>query len=93
MDYRHEDQQKRQRLLTIVDRGTPDQLFVSIDFTKTKFDSFFSKTFLQGFHRNPFKNLTDMMTYNGVIDDQIDFIDCTGTRYNITPLIIAAGKG
>jgi len=34
-----------------------------------------------------------MMTYNGVIDDQIDFIDCTGTRYNITPLIIAAGKG
>jgi len=41
MDYRHEDQQKRQRLLTIVDRGTPDQLFVSIDFTKTKFDSFF----------------------------------------------------
>ncbi len=34
-----------------------------------------------------------MMTYNGVIDDQIDFIDCTGTRYNITPLIIASGKG
>ena len=33
------------------------------------------------------------MAYNGVIDDQIDFIDCTGTKYNVTPLIIAAGKG
>jgi hypothetical protein len=33
------------------------------------------------------------MAYDGVIDDQIDFIDCTGTRYNVTPLIIAAGKG
>ena len=34
-----------------------------------------------------------MIAYDGVIDDQIDFIDCTGTRYNVTPLIIAAGKG
>lgn len=33
------------------------------------------------------------MKYNGVIDDQIDFIDCTGTKYHVTPLIIAAGKG
>lgn len=33
------------------------------------------------------------MTYTGVIDDEIDFIDCTRTKYNVTPLIIAAGKG
>jgi len=54
---------------------------------------FFSKNFLQKFHRKPFQHLADVMVYNGVIDDQIDFIDCTGTRYNVTPLIIAAGKG
>ncbi len=53
----------------------------------------FSKTFLQGFHRKPFDNLADVMGYIGVIDDQIDIIDCTGTRYDVTPLIIAAGKG
>lgn len=34
-----------------------------------------------------------MIAYDGVIDDQIDFIDCAGTRYSVTPLIIAAGKG
>lgn len=34
-----------------------------------------------------------MTQFPTVIDDQIDFIDCTGTRYNVTPLIIAAGKG
>jgi hypothetical protein len=33
------------------------------------------------------------LKYTGVIDDQIDFIDCTGTKYNVTPLIIASGKG
>lgn len=33
------------------------------------------------------------MEYIGAIDEQIDFIDCTATRYNVTPLIIAAGKG
>ncbi len=33
------------------------------------------------------------MEYTGVIDDQIDFIDCTGTKYDVTPLIIASGKG
>ncbi len=33
------------------------------------------------------------MVYEGVIDDEINFIDCTGTRYSVTPLIIAAGKG
>ncbi len=33
------------------------------------------------------------MDYTGVIDDQIDFIDCTGTKYDVTPLIIASGKG
>jgi hypothetical protein len=33
------------------------------------------------------------MVYKGVIDDEIDFIDCTGTKYKVTPLIIAAGKG
>ena len=53
----------------------------------------FSKAFLQGFHRRPFQNLNDVMEYTGVIDDQMDFIDCTGTKYNVTPLIIAAGKG
>ena len=33
------------------------------------------------------------MSYEGVIDDQIDFIDWAGTKYDVTPLIIAAGKG
>lgn len=33
------------------------------------------------------------MTYIGVIDDQIDIIDCTGTKYDVTPLLITAGKG
>ena len=33
------------------------------------------------------------MDYSGVIDDQIDFIDCTGTKYDVTPLIIVSGKG
>jgi hypothetical protein len=37
--------------------------------------------------------VADIMIYTGVIDDQIDIIDCTGTRYEVTPLIIAAGKG
>jgi hypothetical protein len=37
--------------------------------------------------------LADVLSYEGVIDDQIDFIDCTGTKYNVTPLIITAGKG
>ncbi|CAF4100438.1 unnamed protein product [Rotaria sp. Silwood2] len=75
--YRHEDQQRRQQLLTIVDRGSSEQLF----------------SFLQQYHRRPFRNLVEVMAYDGVIDDQIDFIDCTATRYNVTPLIIAAGKG
>ncbi|CAF1229518.1 unnamed protein product [Adineta steineri] len=70
-------QHESKLLLAIVERGTAEQLF----------------TFLQGFHRKPFQNLNDVITYNGVIDDQIDFIDCTGTKYNITPLIITAGKG
>jgi hypothetical protein len=48
---------------------------------------------LQKFHRRPFENVADIMIYTGVIDDQIDIIDCTGTRYEVTPLIIAAGKG
>lgn len=30
MDIRHEDQQRRQQLLTIVDRGNAEQLFVSV---------------------------------------------------------------
>jgi hypothetical protein len=51
------------------------------------------KTFLQGFHRRPFQNLADVMEYPGVIDDEIDFIDCTGTKYDVTPLIITSGKG
>jgi hypothetical protein len=33
------------------------------------------------------------MEYPGVIDDEIDFIDCTGTKYEVTPLIITSGKG
>ena len=53
----------------------------------------FPQAFLQAFHRRPFRNLAEVIAYDGVIDDQIDFIDCTGTRYNVTPLIIAAGKG
>ncbi|CAF1081799.1 unnamed protein product [Rotaria sordida] len=77
MEYRHEDQQRRQQLLTIVDRGSAEQLF----------------NFLQQFHRRPFRNLSEVIGYDGVIDYQIDFIDCTATRYNVTPLIIAAGKG
>jgi len=32
MNYRHENQQQRQQLLTIVDRGTLEQLFVSENF-------------------------------------------------------------
>lgn len=48
---------------------------------------------MQAFHRRPFRNLAEVIAYNGVIDDQIDFIDCVGTKYNVTPLIIAAGKG
>ncbi|CAF0885690.1 unnamed protein product [Adineta ricciae] len=77
MDIRHEDQQRRQQLLTIVDRGTAEQLF----------------SFLQQFHRRPFRSMAEVISYEGVIDDQIDFIDCVGTKYNVTPLIIAAGKG
>jgi len=77
MEYRHDDQQRRQRLLNLVDRGTAEDLC----------------NFLQQFHRRPFRNLAEVMKYNGVIDDQIDFIDCTGTKYHVTPLIIAAGKG
>jgi len=37
--------------------------------------------------------LADVLAYEGVIDDQIDFIDCTGTKYSVTPLIITSGKG
>jgi hypothetical protein len=94
MDRRDEDQQRRQQLLTIVDRGNAEQLFVCFEFNEIISIGFvFLKTFLQAFHRRPFRNLQEVMAYDGVIDDQIDFIDCTGTRYNVTPLIIAAGKG
>jgi hypothetical protein len=31
MEYRHEDQQRRQQLLTIVERGNAEQLLVCID--------------------------------------------------------------
>ena len=55
--------------------------------------TFLLKTFLQGYHRRPFQTLADVLAYKTVIDDQIDFIDCVGTKYNVTPLIIAAGKG
>ncbi|CAF1426534.1 unnamed protein product [Adineta steineri] len=77
MNLRHEDQQRRQQLLTIVDRGNAEQLF----------------SFLQQFHRKPFRSLAEVIAFDAVIDDQIDFIDCTGTKYNVTPLIIASGKG
>ncbi|CAF0781501.1 unnamed protein product [Adineta ricciae] len=77
MNSPYENQQHGQKLLNIVNRGTVDQLFI----------------FLQGFHRIPFYNLTDVLSYEGVIDDQIDFIDWAGTKYDVTPLIIAAGKG
>ncbi|CAF2772833.1 unnamed protein product [Rotaria sp. Silwood2] len=77
MAHRYDDQQQSQQLLTIVDRGTPEQLFA----------------FLQKFHRKPFQNLTDVIQYKSVIDDQIDFINCTGTKYSVTPLMIATGKG
>ncbi|CAF1498963.1 unnamed protein product, partial [Adineta ricciae] len=77
MNSPYENQQHGQRLLNIINRGTVDQLFI----------------FLQGFHRIPFYNLTDVLSYEGVIDDQIDFIDWAGTKYDVTPLIIAAGKG
>jgi hypothetical protein len=60
---------------------------------KKKLKILLIQTFLQAFHRRPFRNLAEVIAYDGVIDDQIDFIDCTGTRYNVTPLIIAAGKG
>ncbi|CAF4544182.1 unnamed protein product [Rotaria sp. Silwood1] len=77
MAHRYDDQQHSEELLTIVDRGTPERLF----------------EFLQKFHRKPFQNLTNVIQYKGVIDDQIDFINCTGTKYNVTPLMIATGKG
>ena len=51
------------------------------------------KTFLQPFHRHSFQNLAELIAYQGVIDEQIDFIDNTSTEYRVTPLIIAAGKG
>lgn len=35
----------------------------------------------------------EVMKYKGVIDDQIDFINCVGTKYFVTPLMIATGKG
>ena len=53
----------------------------------------FLQSFLQKFHRHPFEQLADALKYEGTIDDQIDFIDTTATKYQITPLIIAAGKG
>ncbi|CAF0833713.1 unnamed protein product [Rotaria sordida] len=77
MAHRHENQQHGQQLLNIVDRGTAEQVFV----------------FLQKFHGRPFQSLADIIKYRGVIDDQIDFINWTGTKYNITPLMIATGKG
>ncbi|CAF2152711.1 unnamed protein product [Rotaria magnacalcarata] len=77
MDYRSDDQQRSQQLLAIVDRGTAEQLFA----------------FLQKFHRKPFQSLADVIRYKGVIDDQIDFINNPGTKYSITPLMIATGKG
>ncbi|CAF5117014.1 unnamed protein product, partial [Rotaria magnacalcarata] len=76
MDYRSDDQQRSQQLLAIVDRGTAEQLFA----------------FLQKFHRKPFQSLADVIRYKGVIDDQIDFINNPGTKYSITPLMIATGK-
>jgi hypothetical protein len=36
MDYRYENQQQREQLLTITDRGTMEQLFVSFDFQSKK---------------------------------------------------------
>ncbi len=92
MDHRYGDQQQRQQLLTIVDRGSTEQLFVSEDL-EWKNSFVLLKTFLQEFHRRPFQHLADVMRYDGVIDDQIDLIDCTGTKYHVTPLITAAGKG
>ena len=53
----------------------------------------FLQTFLRKFHRHPFEQLADVLKYEGTIDDQIDFIDTTTTRYQITPLIMATGKG
>jgi len=95
MNYRYDDQQQRQQLLSIVDRGTPEQLFVMKAFVLLiGFHCFlFVQTFLQKYHRQPFQSLAEVLRFPTVIDDQIDFIDCTGTRYNVTPLIIAAGKG
>jgi hypothetical protein len=34
MDHRDEDQQRRQQLLTIVDRGNAEQLFVCFEFNE-----------------------------------------------------------
>ncbi|CAF5207718.1 unnamed protein product [Rotaria magnacalcarata] len=77
VDCDHVNHEQRQQLLTIVDRGTYEQLFI----------------FLQAYHQRPFRNLDEVMRYDGVIDDQIDFIDCMATKYTVTPLMIAAGKG
>lgn len=96
MSNRQSVQQSGQQLMAMVDRGTTEQLLVSGDMRSvgTSCSSFlFAKSFLQAFHRQPFVNLNDVLAYQGVIDDQIDFIDWTGTRYHITPLIVAAGKG
>lgn len=95
MPQRPENQQQRQQLLTIADRGTAEELFVSGKTIESIIEKrcFFDQKFLQNFHRRPFEKLTDVLAYIGAIDDQIDFIDCAATRYNVTPLIIAAGKG
>lgn len=86
-----------QNLVTLVEKASAEDLFVSrIEFSKVSFFSKFSsflQSFLQQCHRKPFSKLDEVYQYQGVIDDEIDFIDTTATKYQITPLIIAAGKG
>lgn len=60
---------------------------------KQRFSCAILQAFLQKYHRRPFRSVQEVLLYNGVIDDIIDFIDCAGTRYQLTPLIIASGKG
>lgn len=37
--------------------------------------------------------MNEALVYQGVIDDQIDFIDTPASKYQIGPLIISVGKG
>ncbi|CAF0747035.1 unnamed protein product [Didymodactylos carnosus] len=67
----------------------PRQLFTLVD----KADADTLLNFLNPPNRRRFRNLQDVLNFDGVINDRIDFIDCVSTKYNVTPLMVASGKG